>query len=165
MKKILSTVTAGFFISILMISCNDASKKDMADADKNLKEAKQDIKEAVITSNDSAKANAISNWKSFKNESDSAIAGMEKDVITIEKKMTKADDAAKATLKTNLDKTNKKLKDLKEKMQQRNAEFENDINEFDANVAAKNQSFQREFRHDMNELGTAFKDLFKDNVK
>jgi hypothetical protein len=55
--------------------------------------------------------------------------------------------------------------ELKNKLQQRNAAFENEINQFDAGVTSKNQSFEREFKHDMNELGTAFKDLFKDNVK
>lgn len=42
----------------------------------------------------------------------------------------------------------------------RNAEFEIDITKFDATATAKNQSFQREFKHDLNELRSAIKDLF-----
>jgi hypothetical protein len=36
------------------------------------------------------------------------------------------------------------------------------MNQFDTTVVSKNQSFQREFKHDMNQAGTAFKDLFRD---
>lgn len=165
MKKILRSVLAGLFISILMIGCNEASKNDMTDANKNLKEANQHMKEAVIATNDTAKANAIANWTSFKNESDSAIAGMEKDVTTLEGKMAKANSTAKATLKTDLDKTKKKLQELKERLKQGNTDFENGINQFDATMETKHQSFQREFKHDMNEFGTSFRDLFKNNVK
>lgn len=165
MKKILNNLTAAFFMSILIISCNDAAKKDIADANTNLKEANQDVKGAIIATNDTAKANAIANWTSFRNGSDSAIAGMEKDVTRLDEKMAKTNNSAKATVKTDLDNTKKKLQELKERLQQKNVEFENDINQFDATVASKNESFQREFKHDMNGLGTAFKDLFKDNVK
>ena len=83
----------------------------------------------------------------------------------LEVKLTKADNRAKFKLKTELDNARKKLQDLKEKLQKRNAEFDHNRNQFDTTVISKNQSFQREFKHDMNEAGTAFKDLFRDNVK
>jgi uncharacterized protein (DUF849 family) len=137
MKKITGIVTAGFIIGILMIGCNDSSKKDMKDAKENIKEANQDVKQAVTTASDTAKANAIANWTSFKNESDSAIAGIERDVTTLEGKMAKADKAAKAKLKTDLDKTKTNLEGLKEKLKQRNDEFENEIKKFDATVVSK----------------------------
>ncbi len=158
MKKITGILTASLAVVILISSCNDASKKDMSDASKNLKEANNDVKEAVIATNDTAKANAISNWNAFKNESEGTIAGMEKQITSLEGKITKANNKEKEKLKANLEKK-------KEKLQQRNTEFENDKDKFDAAVVSKNQSFEREFKHDMNELGTALKDLFKDNVK
>ena len=36
---------------------------------------------------------------------------------------------------------------------------------FDSKVSEENQSFKREFKHDMDELGKSIKDIFKDNVK
>jgi uncharacterized lipoprotein YehR (DUF1307 family) len=165
MKKINSSVIAALSIALFIIGCNESSKRNMNDANKNLKEAGQDVKAAMVATSDTAKANAILNWNSFKRESDANISGMEKDVQTIKEKMDKANGTAKEKLKMDLDKTDNKLQNLKERLQQRNTEFENNIDRFDSTAVAKNLSFQREFKHDMNELGTAFKDLFKDNVK
>lgn len=158
-------MTSIFITAIFISSCNEASKKDMTNAKENLKEAKQDVKEAVISANDTAKLNAIANWQSFKNESDFAIANMEKNVATLKTKTNKAGNAVNVSLKIEVDKTNKILQDLKDKLKKRNTEFNNDLNRFDATVVAKNQSFQREFKHDMDGLGKDFKNLFKDNTK
>ena len=165
MKKITGILVAGFTLAILISSCNEASKKDMSDASKNVKEANADVKEAVVANNDSAKAAVISSWKTFKNESDTAIASMEREATALEGKIAKANSKEKEKLKTDLNNTKEKLHSLKMRLEQRNIEFENDLKNFDATVVSKNQSFEREFKHDMNELGTAFKDLFKDNVK
>jgi len=164
MKKI-TGILAGFAMAILISSCNDASKKDMSDASQKIKEANTDMKEAIIVTNDSVKAAAVSNWKTFKNESDSAIVGMEREGTTLEEKIAKANSKEKGKLKADLNNTKEKLHALKIKLQQRNIEFENDTEKFNETIASKNQSFEREFKHDINELGTAFKDLFKDNVK
>jgi hypothetical protein len=165
MEKIARILAAGLSLAILISSCNDASKKDMSDASNNIKEANADVKEAVIVSNDSAKAAAISNWNTFKNESDSAIAGMEKEAKTIEAKIAKANNKEKEKLQAYLKSIKEKLNGLKMRLEQKNIEFKNDINKFDATVVTKSQSFEREFKHDMNELGTSFKNIFKDNVK
>ena len=165
MKKITGILVAGFTLAILISSCNEASKKDMSDASKNVEEANTDVKQAVVANNDSAKAAVISGWKTFKNESDTAIASMEREATAFQEKIAKANSKEKEKLKTDLNNTKEKLHTLKVRLDQRNIEFENDLNNFDATVVSKNQSFEREFKHDMNELGTAFKDLFKDNVK
>jgi hypothetical protein len=165
MKKITAIMLAGFIVTMVAGSCNDASKKDMGDASKNLENAGGDMKEAAMATNDTAKAAAIAEWKNFKTESDTAIAGMQREATALEAKISKASNKEKDKLKMNLKNTQDKLNELKEKLQKRNDEFENDMSKFDATVASKNQSFEREFKHDMNQLGTAFKDLFKDNVK
>jgi glutathione S-transferase len=150
---------------MLFSSCNEASKKDMGDASENIKEANGDMKEAVIAANDSAKAAAIADWKSFKSESDTAVAVMDRKVAMLEAKMVKANKEEKEKLRANLDNTKKQLNTLKQHLKERNTAFENEVSKFDATVTSKNQAFQREFRHDMDQLGNAFKDLFKDNVK
>ncbi len=165
MKKVVLIITANFIIAMLVIGCADTTKKDMSDMTTNLKESNQDLKEAVIAINDTIKKNTIANWKSFKRESESAIARMDKDVATLEAKLEIANKATKEKLKMDLEKVNNKLQVIKVKLQQKNTEFESDINKFDKKVASNNQSFQREFNHDMNELTTAFKDLFRDTIK
>ena len=165
MKKVTGTITACFIIAILMNSCNEASKKDLGNASQNLKEANNDVKKGITANTDSVTAAAIAQWKNFKNESDSTIAGMERQVTRLKENIASASNKEKEKLRIGLNKTNEKLDALKEKLHQRNAAFENDINKFDATVVSKYQSFESEFKHDMNELGTAFKDLFKDNMK
>ena len=164
MKKI-TGILACFAVAILISSCNDASKKDMSDASQKIKEVNTDMKQAIIATNDSAKAAAISNWKTFKNESDSAVVAMEREATKLDEKIAKANTKEKEKLKAYLNNTKEKLHALKIKLQQRNIEFENNKEKFDIIIASKNQSFEREFKHDINELGTAFKDLFNDNVK
>lgn len=165
MKILTRTITAGFVVAIMMSSCNDALKQDGGEASENLKEAGNDLKEGAIATNETAESVAISQWETFKKESDSTIAGMERQLTDLTEKIAKAGTREKEKLQNNLNKTSEKLKALKEKLQQRNAAFENDKNNFDTTVVSKYQSFENEFKHDMNELGTAFNDLFKDNVK
>ena len=53
---------------------------------------------------------------------------------------------------------------LKDKLTQRGKDFKEDVIDFNEAAKANEKSFEREFTHDMNELGTALKDLFKNNV-
>ena len=63
-----------------------------------------------------------------------------------------------------LDKLEQKNIKLKEKLAERSKKFKEDMISFNENAKANEQKFEREFTHDTNELGTALKDLFKDNV-
>ncbi|MEP6928773.1 MAG: hypothetical protein ABI850_02130 [Flavobacterium sp.] len=54
---------------------------------------------------------------------------------------------------------------MRGKLRERNAEFENGMLKLDDSIVSKNESFQREFNYDMDELDKAVKDLFKNNVK
>jgi len=165
MKKNISTLLVGFFLSILIISCNGESIKDMTNTSGNVKESDREMKEEIIASNDTTKGTSLANWQAFKKESDLAIVSMEKDIKTIEIKLDKANKSAKTKLKADLNRTKQRLEVLKEKLKKRNDEFENDANKFDEKVVLKSQSFQREFKHDMKEMGNAFKNLFKDNTR
>lgn len=68
-------------------------------------------------------------------------------------------------LKNELNQNHEKLKTMWEKLRERNTEFENGMLKFDDSIVSKNESFQREFNYNMDELGKAVKDLFKNNVK
>ena len=158
-------LTACLLTMSFMISCGDASKKDMKDANENLKEANQDIKEAAVDANDAAKLKAKSDWQNFKMESDSEIVAMKNQTTRFKEKIEKANKKEKVKLTADLKNVEEKLETQKEKLEAKNKEFEARIDKFDASVETKNESFKREFKHDMNELGSAAKDLFKDNVK
>ena len=165
MRKCKAILMACMVLAAMIYSCNDASNKDMSDASQNIKEANADVNKAMMATSDSAKAAAVSNWKTFNNESDTAIAGIEKDVAVLEAKIAKANNKEKKKLQADVHAARQKLDELKNRLQQKNAEFNESLQKFDSTVVSKNQSFEREFNHDIHELGTAFKDLFKDNVK
>ena len=86
-------MVAGFMAASLLClnSCGDASQKHAADAKENIKEAGQDLKEAAKAANEEAKTKATADWQQFKNESDSAIAGMEEQIEKLKVKIVKAD--------------------------------------------------------------------------
>jgi hypothetical protein len=165
MKKIKNISAIIICMALFVSSCNEAAKKDMNDASNNMKEANTDIKEAITATNDTAKASTIAHWRTFKTSADSAIADMEKETNALGEKIAKANNSEKEKLQTELDNSKTKLQAIKLKLQQSDTDFNNDIKSFDASVISKNKSFEREFTHDMNELGTAFKDLFKNNAK
>ncbi|MGZ5219765.1 MAG: hypothetical protein ACXWV6_05875 [Chitinophagaceae bacterium] len=168
MKKVIRfTVIAGIMAASLISlnGCGDASQKHASDAKENIKEAGKDLKEAAKASNEEAKTKATADWQQFKNESDSTIAVMEKQIKELKEKIAKADKKRREKLTSDLNKAQDKLNEQKEKLRQKNIEFEADLLKFDESVIAKNESFKREFKHDMDELGTAMNDLFKDNVK
>ena len=151
--------------ALLIGSCGKSSKQHAEEATEKINEAGGDLKEAVLDGNEEAKMKATEDWQKFKIESEREITAMENQTKELEQKISKAGKKEKMKLRTALDKADQKLKEEKEKLKQRNTEFEADLTKFDDSVIAKNDSFKREFKHDMNELGTSFKDLFKDNVK
>ncbi|MBK7310106.1 MAG: hypothetical protein IPI93_04775 [Sphingobacteriaceae bacterium] len=166
MKKTIGfTVIAVGLTALLISGCGENSKKHTEDAKGNIKEANKDLQEATKAAGEEAKTKVISDWQNFKNESDSAIAGVEKQIIELKEKIAKANKKEREKLNTDLGKIEQKLNEQKEKLKQKNAEFEANLKKVDNAVEAKNESFKREFKHDMDELGTALKGMFKDNVK
>jgi septal ring factor EnvC (AmiA/AmiB activator) len=166
MKKIVAfTVLAGFVTASLLSGCGNASKEHLKDANENLKEASEDLNEAAKDANEEAKRKATADWQKFKNESESTMAAIDKQVLDLKDKIAKANDKEKARLNSELNKLEQNLNEQKEKLNQKNAEFEADLKTFNETVVTKYESFEREFKHDNDNLGTALKDLVKDNVK
>lgn len=162
MKKVTPVVIA---ITTMLFSCQQTSKKDLNAAEENLTKSKIELQEAKVNKNEALKLKEAEDWKYFKNEADTSIASMENDLRIMEIKIEKANQKEKQKLKAEYAKAKVDLAAMKEKLRQKNIEFEKNLNSFDKNVYEKNQSFKREFKHDMDEFGKSFKDLFKDNVK
>jgi len=162
MKRITLILVA---VTAFMFGCNQTSKQEVKDADENLTTAKSELKVAVVNENEAAKAKAVAEWNYFKNESDSLISNMEIDLKRMEVRLEKAKKSEKVKLSADYEKAKSDIVKLKEKLVQKNVEFENEIQIYDDNVSEKNESFKNEFKHDMDELGKSLKDIFKDNVK
>lgn len=158
-------VLASLLAGSLLSGCNKTAKNDVTEAVENMAAANTDLKDAVIADKDEVKTKTIADWNKFKTESDSTIAGLEKEGKDIRQKITKENNREKAKLNSDLTKEEQRLTVQKEKLKKRNVEFQADLKSFDESVVKKQDSFKREFKHDMDEIGTAFKDLFKDNVK
>lgn len=165
MKKLIKFTVMAAFISVTLLGCNKTAKKDVKAAETNLLEAGKDVKEAVIADSDTVKAKTIADWGKFKTESDSTLAGLEKEVTAVKQKIANGNKSKKAKLSSELAKDEEKLAMQKEKLKQKNTEFDASLKTFDASVAEKSEAFKRKFKHDMDKIGTSLKDLFKDNGK
>lgn len=158
---ILTTFVTLSFLS----SCGDASKKNLENAGENLKEAGADLNKAAISANEEARIKSQQDWQKFKNEADSTILAFEKKIKETKVEIAKANNKNKAKLNSELEKMEQDLNEKKEILIQKNAEFEADQQMFNESMVTKYESFRREFKHDNDELGTALKNLFRDNVQ
>lgn len=152
-------------LAAMLFSCNQSPNNEVKNAKENLTEAKSELEQAQERENEAAKAKDMAEWKAFKNEADSSLAIIENDLKKMQVRIEKARSKDEKKLEADYNKAKTDLVVFKEKLHKRNLEFEEDIRHFDRKIAEKNQSFKREFKHDMNEFGAALNDLFKDNVK
>jgi DNA anti-recombination protein RmuC len=162
MNKLIVLATAA---TLLLFSCNQPSTKKVIEVEEHLTEAKEALKKVKSLENEAAKEKEIAEWNSFKSEADSSITAIEKDLTNWGAQIEKDGKKDKQKLKTDYEKAKNDLQTLKEKLHTRNVEFKNDMNTIGKNISEQNQSFRREFKHDMDEFGKTFKDFFKDNVK
>ncbi len=156
---------ARLFSLISFMACSDASQTSLSNAGNHLSEAKDEVKQAANNDIESAKNKAGKDWQKFKFDSDASIIEMNKQVAELNEKIIKANDSAKSGLKVQLTAISEKIGEQNEKLRVRGVQFEADMKTFDESVVSRNESFKREFKHDMDELGTAIKNLFNDNVK
>ena len=151
-KTIISYAVASTLIAgIIFTGCQSASQKEEA-AKEAVQEAKEELKDVRDDANKEAqKLASAEEWIAFKTESDEKIRNNE---IRI------------AELKVKLKKPGKILDGLYEKrietLEQRNNDLKIKIENYEKNQSDW-ESFKREFNHDMDELGQAFKDITVDN--
>jgi len=162
MKKIIVLVLA---TAAFMYGCNKSSSEELIKAKEDLKEAKSALDESKIKKSEAVNAKEKAEWNNFKIEADSTFVSIEQDLKKLKVTIEKADKKDKQKLKAAYDKSKNNVDVLKEKLHKRNLEFEKDIKNLDSIILVKNQSFKREFKHDMDEFGKSFKDLFRNNIK
>ncbi|MCB2092314.1 MAG: hypothetical protein KDF58_12760 [Alphaproteobacteria bacterium] len=97
--------------------------------------------------------NNTEEWEVFKSESEAKIKDIEIRIAELKVQMDKKGTALDEIYAKRIDTLEQKIKDLKKKMEN----FDNGQSDW--------ESFKREFNHDMDELGQAFKDLTVNNEK
>jgi hypothetical protein len=161
MRNLIPVIIATVGISF---GCNQTSTKGVEEAKENLSEAKTELKDARERENEAIRAKELAEWRYFTDEADSSMANMQNDLQELGVKLEKANAKNKKKLNADYAKAKIEMEILREKLRKRNLEFERDLESFGDNVSEKNQSFKREFRHDVDEFGKSLKDMFSDNV-
>lgn len=145
-KTIFTLAIAVFVTAATFMSCKSPTKEEI-EAQENVNEANEELVEAK-------KEATEAEWEAFKHSGDSIIDRNEERIAELKRDMKKTGKSIDAHYQESVDALEQKNKDLKAKMEG----YKNDAN-------SDWQSFKREFNHDMDELGQAFKDLTVNNKK
>ena len=154
MKKIIFILAVTTFIAgTVLVGCKSTTKEEIASQEK-VDDAEQNLEDAKDSLVVAKKAATAEEWQTFKNQTDSVISYNEAQIADLKLKMQKTGKTVDAKYQKNIDILEQKNKNLKVKIDT----YKNDAN-------TDWQSFKREFNHDMDEIGKAFKDLTVDNKK
>jgi hypothetical protein len=162
--NILSLIIIVFMTGTVLTSCGQTSKQDAKAVKEDVKELNKDLKQGAKDTSKEIKTTVVSDWEKFKTASEATIEKTDNKIKELRVKISKANKNEKEKLTKELDKLEQKNKELKEKLAKRAKEFKDDMITFNNSAKSEEQKFEREFNHDMDELGTALKDLFKNNV-
>ena len=140
-----SIITLAVITSTLLLSCETKAGK-VENAENNVIEANQDL----------SKANEayLIEVEAYKKETSEKITANEKSIADFKLRIEQEKKEAKSDYK-------KKIAALEEK----NNDMKKTMDDYKAEGKDKWESFKAEFNHDMEELGKAFSDLGKNNVK
>ncbi len=154
MKKIIFILAImTVIVGTTLVSCKSTTKEEIASQEK-VDDAEQNLADAKDSLVVARKAATAEEWQTFKNQTDSVIRYNEAQIADLKLKMQKTGKSVDANYQKNIDILEQKNKNLKAKIDT----YKNDAN-------SDWQSFKREFNHDMDEMGKAFKDLTVDNKK
>lgn len=152
-KTILMFTTALFVAGTIFTGCSSDSKK-IENAELKVQDAKADVKDAKQDLEEAHQGSTISDFQKFKNESNDEINNNERRIaeLKIEIKGEKAEARQKDEAK--LDKLEKSNTELKEK-----------LNGYSNDGKSDWQEFKTEFKHDLDGIGLAFKNITVRNTK
>lgn len=142
------------FSALFLSSCQSSAQKSDA-ADAKVQDAKQDLQAAEKNATIAAQKQASAEeWAAFKAETEMKIKTNESMIADL-----------KATMKATGKKMDAKYVESVEALEQKNKDLKNRMDAYGANTQSDWDSFKREFNHDMDALGQAFKDLTVNNKK
>jgi len=153
MKKPIFTLAITALIAGTVITGCESSAKKVKDAENKVEQTKLDAAEAKINLNQQ-KEDSINEYKQFKKESEEKIADQEKSITEFKARIAKEKKENRAQYETKLAKLEQKNTDLKKR-----------LDDYKYEGKDKWIAFKKEFKHDLDELGQAFKDFTIKNVK
>lgn len=146
MKKANLSITILIVMVITSASVFGQENKKAENARKDIKEAKQDLREAKI---DSAE-----DYQKFRKDAEMTIKANDQKIMELKEKKSSEN-------KEMNEEYNKKVQALEMK----NNSLKRKLETSSTTKSSGWASFKREFNHDMNELGHAFKDIGVNNAK
>lgn len=148
-----TTSIALIFAAASFTSCQSSTQKTDA-ADAKVQDAKKELQAAKEDASDAQKAANAEAYRAFKADIDVKIQNNEKQI---------------ADLKTSIKNSKKKMDaayvESVEDLERKNAALKSKLNTFENNAQSDWESFKREFNHDMDQLGSALKDITVNNKK
>lgn len=150
-KAIFILLVAMFSTATLFVSCKPSTNEEQT-AEDNLQVAKNNVEDANKELDDAKRQANLEEWESFKTEVNTIVEKNDAKIDSLKLEIKKSGKAADAEYQ-------KKIDALKE----RNQELKIKIKAYKNDAHSDWQSFKREFNHDMDEIGNAFKDLTVDN--
>lgn len=154
MKKSIFTLAVLIFVAgTLMMSCKSSTKEEK-DSQEKVQDAKANLRDATDSLVVAKKAATDEELNAFKEETDSVINDNKTRIAELKLKIKKTGESIDAKYQKNIDTLEQKNKDLKVK-----------IDTYKNGADSDWQSFKKEFNHDMDGIGQAFKDLTVDNNK
>lgn len=152
MKKTIFTLALSTFMAAtILVSCQDTSKKE-EEAKDNLEDARRDLDDAKEELSDARQAATAEEWKSFRKSTDSTIRQNELRI---------------AEMKANMKNTGKSIDAIYakriEELEQKNNNIKLQVEAYKNDTNSDWEEFKDEYNRDVNELGTAIKNLTVDN--
>jgi hypothetical protein len=147
-KSFLSLAVTVFIAGAMLTNCQSSGQKTEK-ARNNVKDAKNEVKEAQIKLD-----NSIAEYTLFKKESDAKIAANEKRIADLKIKIANGKQESKAIYD----------KDIAW-LEQTNIDLKTKLDIYNVEGKEKWEAFKTEFNHDMDELGKALNNLTINNIK
>ncbi|MCW2118584.1 hypothetical protein [Flavobacterium sp. 7A] len=163
--KILSLAIITLLAGTIVISCGKKNKEDAEAVKADVTEMNKDLEKGAMNTGTDAKETVSEDWQKFEASSKLTIKSYNYQIKELRTKIATADKEGKTKLSENLDKLEQKNKELKEKLDLKGKELKENVQEMDQAAKDKEVQFEREFQHDMDEMGTSLNDFFKDNIK
>jgi hypothetical protein len=154
-QKFIAVALVGFAFGVLNTGCNNnPPEKKIEKAQEEMHESERKAEQEKLE----AQNKYEEEWVKFKNEQEERLKENENEIARYKEnsaKMKKSDRADYDTRIANLEERNR---DLRRRIDEYNNESDKEKRH------ARWEEFKREFNHDMDELGHAFKDLGRDNT-
>jgi outer membrane murein-binding lipoprotein Lpp len=147
MKKTIFTLAAAMFVAGTILSGCSSPEQKVENAKEDVKDAKQDLSQAQNEA-------AATEFQKFKNESNSRIAVNENRIAELKAEMKTESTESRERDEKKIDALEKRNHELKQRLEAYNDDGKSDW-----------QEFKKEFNHDMEGIGDAFKDITVRNTK